>query len=95
MAGRGFPQKWTNWIMITVREGRVCINVNGERSNYFKTFRGLRQGDPLSPLLFNLVADAVGVMLQSAVNQELITGVLTNLIPGGVPTYSMQMTQSL
>jgi hypothetical protein len=70
--------------METVREGKVCINVNGERSNYFRTFRGLRQGDPFSPLLFNLVADALGVMLQSAIDKGHITGVLTELIPGGV-----------
>lgn len=56
----------------------------GERSSYFRTYRGLRQGDPLSPLLFNLVADALGVMLQSAIDKDHIKGVLTNLIPRGV-----------
>jgi hypothetical protein len=44
MRGKGFPQKWISWVMQTVREGQVCINVNGERSPYFKTFRGLRKG---------------------------------------------------
>ena len=52
--------------MKTVRDGKVCINVNGERSPYFKTFRCLRQGDPLSPILFNLVAGALGVLLGKA-----------------------------
>jgi hypothetical protein len=42
MIGRGFPTKWINWVMSTVKDGKVCINVNGERSPYFKTFRGLR-----------------------------------------------------
>jgi hypothetical protein len=65
MQGRNFPNKWINWVMSTVKGGKVCINVNGERSDYFRTFRGLRQGDPLSPLLLNLVADALGVMLQT------------------------------
>jgi hypothetical protein len=46
MRGRGFPNKWIEWAMRTVREGRVYINVNGERSAYFKIYRGLRQGDP-------------------------------------------------
>lgn len=58
--------------------GQVCVNVNGTRSPYFKTFRGLRQGDPLSPLLFNLVADALGVMLGKAKARGHIRGVLGN-----------------
>lgn len=44
----------------------------------------MRQGDPLSPLLFNLVADALGVMLQKAVSRGHINGVLKDLIPGGI-----------
>lgn len=64
--------------------GRVCVNVNGERSDYFKTFRGLPQGDPLSPLLFNIVADVLGVLLDKAVNKGHIKGVLTNLLPEGI-----------
>lgn len=62
----------------------MCINVNGERSNYFSTYRGLRQGDPLSPLLFNLVADVLGILLDKAVTKGHIKGVLDYLIPGGI-----------
>jgi len=83
MRDKGFPQKWISWVIKTVREGRVCINVNGERSAYFRTFRCLRQGDPLSPLLFNMVVDALGVMLELAISRGHISGVLTELILGG------------
>jgi hypothetical protein len=41
----------------------VSINVNSEQGRYFITFKGLRQGDPLLPLLFNLVVDALAAML--------------------------------
>lgn len=95
MRGKGFPQKWISWVMKTIREGRVCINVNGEKSAYFRTFRCLRQGDPLSPLLFNLVADALGVMLELAISMGHISVVLTKLISGGPLTFNTLMTLSL
>jgi hypothetical protein len=84
MRGKGFPQKWTDWVMQTVRGGKVCVNVNGERGAYFNTYQGLRQGDPLSPLLFNLVADVLSNLLDNAVQKSHISGVLSHLIPGGI-----------
>jgi hypothetical protein len=61
--------------MRTVKGGKVCVNINGERSNFFKTFRGLRKGDLLLPLLFNLVADALSVLLDKGVEKGHISGV--------------------
>jgi hypothetical protein len=74
MLEKNFPKQWVNWVMQTFRGGQVCINVNGTRGSYFKTMRGLRQGDPLSPLLFNLVVDALSAMLDKAVRKNLIVG---------------------
>ena len=42
MRGEGFPEEWITWVMQTVRGGRVCVNVNGQRGPYFRTFQGLR-----------------------------------------------------
>lgn len=70
--------------MQTVKGGQVCVNVNGTRGPYFRTLRGLRQGDPLSPLLFNLVADSLSALMEKAVNKYLITGVLESLLEKGI-----------
>jgi hypothetical protein len=83
LRGKGFPSKWTSWAMQTVR-GEVCVNVNGERGEYFKTHQGLRQGDLLCPLLFNLVVDVLSCLLDKAVQKGHIVRILPNLIPGGI-----------
>lgn len=64
--------------------GQVCININGARGPYFRTMRGLRQRDPLSPLLFNLVADALSSLLDKAVDKGLIVGVLYSVVEKGI-----------
>jgi hypothetical protein len=46
--------------------------------------RGLRQGDPLSPMLFNIVADMLAIMIERAKNDGLIEGVIPHLVDGGL-----------
>lgn len=65
-----------------VRGGRVCIDFNGKRGEYFRSFIGLRQGGPLSPLLFNLVADALSAMLSRACSAGVIKGLVPHLFEG-------------
>lgn len=68
----------------SVQGGKVCINANGQRGEFFRIFQGLRQGDPLSPFLFNLVADALGNLLNKAKAKGLIKSLMTHLIPEGI-----------
>jgi hypothetical protein len=60
--------------------------------NYFRTFKCLRQGDPLSPLLFNLVANGLTTLLTKAREASLIRGLVSDLIEGVLLTYNMLMT---
>ena len=84
LTSRGFGPKWISWIRSVVRDSSLCIRINDMDGSFFKTGKGLRQGDPLSPLLFNLVADVFTRMLIKAASQDLISGLLTDIFPGGI-----------
>jgi hypothetical protein len=49
LKSRVFNGTWIGWIEKIVKKGSVGICLNGEESPLFKTGKGLRQGDPLSP----------------------------------------------
>jgi hypothetical protein len=89
---RGFGSRWIGWIRSVVVGGSMSVLVNGEESNTFKTGKGLRQGDPLSPLLFNLVTDVLTKMLAKATGKKLVEGLLGQFREGGFCLYNMQMT---
>jgi hypothetical protein len=44
----------------------------------------VRQGDPLSPLLLNIVADCLTRIILEVKNNNLLTGLVKHLIPKGV-----------
>jgi len=49
---RGFNLSSINWIMSCVVNSYFVVLINGEASYLFCSDRSLRQGCPLSPLLF-------------------------------------------
>ena len=61
----GSAEKWTNWVMNMVSSTIFLILVNGSPSSPFNASRGIRQGDPLSPFLFIIVAEGLGRMLKN------------------------------
>jgi hypothetical protein len=81
---KGFTGAYMHRILQLVSGGQTAISVNGEIGPFFRNKRGVRQGDPISPLLFDLVADALDGMLTRAKEAGHFAGVVPHLIEGGV-----------
>lgn len=70
----GFPHSLINWIMACITSPTFSILINGSASHFFHSERGLRQGCPLSPLLFLLVIEALSRLLITASREGSIRG---------------------
>jgi hypothetical protein len=81
---RSFSPLFVRLIKQVTRGGSVDVKVNDEESNFFLTAKGLRQGDPIAPLIFNCVVNVFFRMLVKGTNSGLIRGLCPNFIPGGV-----------
>jgi hypothetical protein len=81
---KGFCGKWCHWIEKIVTGGSVSVKVNDDVGHFFQTKKGLRQGDPLSPVLFNLVADMLAVLIERSKSQDQFNGLVPHLVEDGL-----------
>ncbi|XP_026420711.1 uncharacterized protein LOC113316778 [Papaver somniferum] len=76
---------WCYWILQILKSSRISVLVNGNPEGFFSIDRGLRQGDPLSPLIFVLVED----VLSKNITKLFPDGNMTHMVrrKGVVPTH--------
>jgi hypothetical protein len=77
---KGFSPEWRALINDFMSGGSVAIRVNDDTGRYFQTKKGLRQGDPLSPMLFNILADMLAILIERAKADGQIEGVIPHLV---------------
>ncbi|RVX10791.1 LINE-1 retrotransposable element ORF2 protein [Vitis vinifera] len=91
MQRMGFGEKWIGWIRWCISTASFSVLVNGSPTGFFRSSRGLRQGDPLSPYLFVLGMEA----LSSLINRAVRGGFLSGCRIGGREGVGIQVTHLL
>jgi ribonuclease HI len=70
----GFDQNWVTWILNLTSSAFFSLLINGVPSKPFSPSRGIRQGDPLSPFLFIIMAEGLSRSIHAALENNLLTG---------------------
>jgi hypothetical protein len=84
MEARDFCPMWCEWIRRVVSGGTVSVKMNDLLGPYRKSHKGVRQGDPLSPILFNFVADGLSRMIHRAQTNKLYCGLVDHIVDNGI-----------
>jgi hypothetical protein len=83
MRMKGFSPSWCAWIHTIVSRGHVRVKANDGVGLFFSTFKGLRRGDPLSSILFNIVADMLAILFARAKEENLFKKNCSTFDSGG------------
>jgi hypothetical protein len=70
----GFGRKWKSMIYEHLSSSKLSVLINGSPSKEFSVWRGLCQGDPISPILFDIVAEGLSVLFQKASRGNVLKG---------------------
>ncbi|XP_026458492.1 uncharacterized protein LOC113359008 [Papaver somniferum] len=66
----GFSIAWCNWLKELLSSAKISVMVNGRPNGFFSMHRGLKQGDPLSLILFVLMEEVLSKRLQNMVEKN-------------------------
>ena len=62
----GFGKNFCSWINILYKDIESCVTNNGHQSTFFELFRGIRQGCPISALLFLIPAELIAIIIRNS-----------------------------
>ena len=70
----GFRETWCSWIRTCITTVQFSVLFNGSPTDFFGSSRGLRQGEPLSPLLFLVMMEVFSKMVKRMEGACLLSG---------------------
>lgn len=71
----GFASRWVHLILMCITTATFSVKVNGQPRGHFKSTRGVRQGDPLSPYFFILCAEGLSHKLKKGEADSRFQGI--------------------
>lgn len=74
MKSMGFAERWIGWMQACILTSSMSVLINGSPTDEFIAHKELRQGDPLSPFLFLIVAEGLSGMVQRAIQVGVFDG---------------------
>ena len=81
---RSFSETFCSWIHKILHNGTISVKINNEEGPYFQSAKGVRQGDPLSPTLFNMAGEVLTKMILEAQKNGLFVGLAPDLVENGI-----------
>lgn len=72
----GCGERWCRWIRACISTSSLSILINGSPTEEIFPQKGLRQGDPISPFLFNVVVEALNIMMERVKEGGFIKGIV-------------------
>lgn len=69
-----FCERWVQWIKSCLKSSRVSVLVNGSPTDEFGMEKGLRQGNPIAPLLFLVVVEGLNGLVKQVLRLRKYSG---------------------
>jgi hypothetical protein len=88
LTARGFSQLWIKWMEDILVSSKSAVLINGSAGPWITCKRGLRQGYPISPYLFLIVAETLQCMISEC-------GDIEHPVSAGLPCTVLQYADDM
>lgn len=86
-----FGLRWLAWVSILLATSSTRVLINGTPGPPVDHARGLRQGDPLLPMMFVLVIDALNSMVQYTVQHGILQRLTTRQAASSISLFAVDV----